>query len=150
MGRGLYVDARTVSLEHAPHSGRDPGSIEPVEGLRKGHQAEAAEVSGEFLGAHVTPLNARYSPASSLDTRNGDHVGISVDGNRRAHARGEQQRQRAWSAADVQQSLRPVQGQLALQCLRDLRRVRQAPGGVVRGAALVQRLVPPPGSVRHG
>jgi hypothetical protein len=117
--------------------------IHPVKRLRERGNPENAEIARQRFGGHHFPSRIPNPTQSRLPGGLGNHAGIAIDPNHLFEERGEQQRERAWATADVEQTSRPVESQLNAKHVGHRRRIGKTPPRVVRSASAVQRPIRP-------
>ena len=108
----MDVDRGAVRREHAVHGPGHPRLVHPVEGLGECDQPERSQAGRQLLGVQLPPLDVGHPRLPGQPVGLPQHPGVRVDADRRREPVGQQQGQRAGTAADVQQPAGAVEGQL--------------------------------------
>jgi hypothetical protein len=143
------VDDGPAGCESGEQDGGNAGTLHPMKGLGQRDHAELPVGGREGFGPPVHPMGIATTqllgPAPGLF----DHPGVRVHADHLVEETGQDEGQRAGTAAGIEESSCPVEPELTAQHEGDRVRVRQPARRVEGRAALVQRRIPRPPSVHR-
>jgi hypothetical protein len=113
-----------------------------VERLGERHHSKAAEPGGKILRAKDMPLGICDATSVGLAFCFLDHAAIPIDADNNLQQWGQQQRDAAGAAANIEQPPTAIQTELRGDHVGHRLRIRQPPDGIEPGGSSVNALIP--------